>query len=173
MGYESQEADLRVAVLSQFPRINIGFQEARDTTNVITTGFGITIDLPFFDRNQGQIAIEQATRKHLFDEYIARLFEAQFEIARILSDMKSIQNQLSTTEETLPSLEQLVQTYNTALQNGNAEILSYYNVRNELINKQIEVLKLKRDLADLGIALEIAAGEHLFPEQMDNKDMLK
>ena len=29
-----------------------------DNTNVITTGFGVTIDLPLFDRNQGAIAVE-------------------------------------------------------------------------------------------------------------------
>jgi outer membrane protein TolC len=161
MGYESQEANLRAAIRSQFPRINIGFSHARDTTNVVTTGFGITIDLPFFDRNQGQIAIERATRKQLFDEYVTRLFEAQSEVGRILSDMESTQHQLSATEESLPILERLVQTYNTAVQEGNADILSYYGAQNNLSTKQIEVIKLKRDLADLGIALEIASGEYL------------
>lgn len=161
MGYRSQEANLRAAIRSQFPKINIGFSHARDTTNVVTTGFGITIDLPFFDRNQGQIAIERATRKQLFDEYVARLFEAQSEIGRILLDTESTQRQLSATEESLPTLERLVKTYNTAVHEGNADILNYYNARNGLITKQIEVLKLKRDLADLGVALEIAAGEYL------------
>ncbi len=161
VGYESQEANLRAAIRSQFPRINIGFSHARDTTNVVTTGFGITIDLPFFDRNQGQIAIERTTRNQLFDEYVARLFEARSEVARILSDMGSTQRQLSATEESIPTLERLVQTYNTAVQEGNADILSYYNARNELTGKQIEIIKLKRDLAVLSIALEIAAGQYL------------
>lgn len=161
MGYKSQEANLRAAIRSQFPKINIGFSESRDNTNIVSTGFGITIDLPFFDRNQGQIAIERATRKQLFDEYVSRLFEAQSEIRRILSDIKSTQRQLSATEESLPALERLVQVYNTAVQEGNADIINYYNARNGLITKQIEALKLKRDLADLGVALEIAAGEYL------------
>jgi hypothetical protein len=60
-GYESQDQTLRAAVLAQFPRITLGFHQASDTTNVHTTGFGVTIDLPIFDRNQGHIAIEQAT----------------------------------------------------------------------------------------------------------------
>ena len=59
---------MRAAVLAQFPRVNIGFSQLRDTTNVVTSGFGVTIDLPVFDRNQGHIAIERATRKQLFDE---------------------------------------------------------------------------------------------------------
>ncbi len=182
MGYESQEANLRAAVLSQFPRINIGLHHSRDTTNVITTGFGITVDLPFFDRNHGQIAIEQATRNQLFDEYIARLFEARSEVARILSDMEYTQQRLGAIEESLPSLEHLVQTYNMALEGNNADILSYYEARNTLFSKQIDVLKLKRDLTDLGIALEIASGQYFpgydisrsySPEQMDRKEVTK
>jgi outer membrane protein, heavy metal efflux system len=182
MGYESQEANLRAVVLSQFPKINIGFHQARDTTNVVTTGFGITVDLPFFDRNQGQIAIERATRKQLFDEYVARLFEARSEVVRVLSDMESTQLQLRTTEESLPTLERLVEIYHMAVQENNADILSYYEARNTLFSKRIDVLKLKRDLADLGIALEIATGQY-FPgydfsqssssEQMDGNGVPK
>jgi outer membrane protein TolC len=53
-GYQAQEERLRGAVLAQFPKINIGFAHARDNTDVISTGFGITIDLPLFDRNRGR-----------------------------------------------------------------------------------------------------------------------
>ncbi len=46
MGYQSQEARLRAAVLAQFPRLAIGASRARDTSNVVTTGFGISVDVP-------------------------------------------------------------------------------------------------------------------------------
>lgn len=162
-GYESQEGSVRAAILSQFPKINIGFSHAGDTTNVVTTGFAVTIDMPFFDRKQGQIAIEQATRNQLFDEYTARLFEARSEINRILLDMDSLKQQIIATEKFVVELKGLVQIYYTALQVGNADILVYYNTKNELITKQIEHVKLKQELTDLGISLEIAAGEY-FPD---------
>ena len=161
-GYESQESSVRAAILSQFPKINIGLAHAGDTTNVVTTGFAVTIDLPFFDRKQGQIALEQATRNQLFDEYMARLFEARSEINRILLDMDSAKQQIIATEKFIAELKGLVQIYYTALQVGNADILVYYNTKNELITKQIEYVKLKQELTDLGISLEIAAGEY-FP----------
>ncbi|MEP9412240.1 MAG: TolC family protein [Candidatus Brocadia sp.] len=159
-GYESQEEGVRAAILSQFPKINIGFTHAGDTTNVVTTGFTVAIDMPFFDRKQGQIAIEQATRNQLFDEYMARLFEARSEINRILVDMDSIKQQIIATEKFIAELKGLVQIYYTALQVGNADILVYYNTKNELIAKQIEHVKLKQELTDLGISLEIATGEY-------------
>lgn len=51
-GYESQEAAVRVAVLEQFPKINLGVSQARDTSDVITLPFAVSVDLPVFDRNQ-------------------------------------------------------------------------------------------------------------------------
>ena len=39
--------------------------------------------MPIFNRNQGKIAIEKATRKRLFDEYAARLFEAVSRIYKL------------------------------------------------------------------------------------------
>lgn len=161
LGYESQEARVRAAVLAQFPRVNIGFSQLRDTTNVVTSGFGVTIDLPVFDRNQGHIAIERATRKQLFDEYVDRIYKAQSNIATILADIQSVNQQIHTTEETVKTLERLVNTYYKAFLEGNADVISYYNARNELIFKQIDVFKLKQTLSDLGIALEIAAGRYL------------
>ncbi len=164
-GYQSEEARLRAAVLAQFPRITIGLSHARDVSNVVTTGFGIAIDLPFFDRNQGRIAIEEASRKQLFDEYISRLFDARAEVARILTDSEALKRQLQATEESLPVLKNLVQTYYQALLEGNADILSYYNARERLLAGNLGLFQLRRNLADLFIALEIAAGEYLEPDK--------
>jgi outer membrane protein TolC len=168
MGYQSQEARLRASVRSQFPRITIGFSHASDTTDVVTTGFGITIDLPFFDRNQGRIAIEEASRKQLFDEYISRLFDARAGVARILADGEALQKQIRVTEEYLPVLRNLIQTYHRALLEGNADVLSYYNARDRLLASNLALFDLQRKLADFYVALEIAAGEYLEPGNRGN-----
>jgi cobalt-zinc-cadmium efflux system outer membrane protein len=160
-GYESHEAQVRAAILSQFPKINIGLNYARDVSNVITTGFAAAIELPFFDRNQGQIAETRASRKQLFDEYIARVFEAHSKIATILGDMRSLKKQIEGTEQSFQISTQLLETYKKALEEGNADILVYNTARDETDNLQLKILQLKRDLSDMGIALEIAAGEYI------------
>src|SRR5262249_38506642 len=86
-GYASQEAKLHGAVLSQFPKIGLGITRARDTSTGGTMGFGITPDLPIFDRGQGRIAIEKATRQQLFDELAARVFEAHADARRALEEL--------------------------------------------------------------------------------------
>ncbi len=163
MGYQSQEANVRAAILSQFPKISIGLSHASDTGHLITTGFEVSIELPFFDRNQGKIAIERASRRQVFDEYIARLFEARSEIAGILSDMKSLKEQIGITKGYILTLKHLIKSYKTALKQGNTDIMSYYRVQNELTAKQIKIIKLRQVLTDMGIALEVAAGRY-FPD---------
>lgn len=165
IGYRSEEELLRAAVLGQFPRITTGLSLARDTSNVVTGGFSITIGLPFFDRNQGQIAIERATREQLFDEYVARLFDAQSNIARLRADMESVNQQIKATEAYIPTQKRLVATYYEALQQGNADVLTYYNARDEFIATRISLLNLQLQLIDQFIALEIASGEYLWQAQ--------
>ena len=62
-GYEAQEQKYRAAILSQFPSLSVGFVRARDTSNIYTSGFQINLSLPIFNRNQGNVAIEKATRQ--------------------------------------------------------------------------------------------------------------
>lgn len=160
-GYGSQEQVVHAAVLSQFPRLVLNIHKASDTTNVHTTGPGITMDLPIFDRNQGNIAIERANRQRLFDEYIARVFEARSTIALTLADIESITLQIADAQAAIPGLQRLVRAYQTALGQGNVDILSYYTARSDLASKQLDVVKLKQQLLQSKVALEIAAGIYL------------
>ena len=160
-GYESQEERLRAAVRAQFPRIGLGLAQLRDTGNVVTSGFAVSVSLPFFDRNQGVIAIEDATRTQLYDDYLSRLFDARAQIASVLANLHSVQEQAEATDKAIQSLRGLVQTSYRGLLEGNVDVLSYYNTRQQLIARELEALTLRRDQAELGIALELASGRYL------------
>lgn len=162
LGYESQEARVRAAVRSQFPGINIGLSHEKDTDNLRTMGFGVTIELPFFSRNQGRIAIERATRQQLFDEYAVRLFQARSRIAQISSALQSTKAQIQTINDSLPAMDRMVQSYKVAAENGAVDILPYYETLDNLYRSQIKVQNLKQQFVELGIAFEIAAGQY-FP----------
>ncbi len=161
LGYESQDAALRAAIRAQFPKVNLGFARARDTSGINTAGWGMTVDLPFFDRQQGRIAFEEATRQQLFDDYAARVAQARIEVAQAWAGLESTREQLAATEAALPGLQRLVAAYETALRDGNADILTYYEARATLANRRLESLTLRRDAADLFVALEIASGRML------------
>jgi outer membrane protein TolC len=160
-GYESQDQTLRAAILAQFPKISLGFNAARDTTNVKTIGIGVTMDLPIFDRNQGNISIESATRQKLFDEYAARAFAARWEIATAVADIEAANRQIAAAEAALPAMEELVKTYDAELRQGNADILSVYEARGALAQRRIDIAKLKQQLIASWLALELASGQYL------------
>jgi outer membrane protein TolC len=161
IGYESQEARVRAAIRAQFPRINIGLSIARDTDRLQNAGMGVSIELPLFDRSQGHIALERATREKLLDEYSARLFEARAEVARILADIRSTRAEIDSVGKSLPVLEQLSKSYQEALQSGNADVLSYYRKLDDLYAEQLVALRLREELTELYIALEVATGNYL------------
>ncbi len=157
-GYESQEAIVRAAILAQFPRLNLGANRTLDSGNVGTMGGASTLDLPLFDRNQGGIALERATRQQLFDEYTARVFEARAEIARLLTEARNLQQEIETARAAEPGLERLVTTYRQAVNAGQADVLSYYSAWNNLTQKRIDVLVFEQQLMQTRIALELASG---------------
>src|SRR5438445_2733607 len=160
-GLESQDATVRAAVLAQFPKLSVGFSKASDTTNVHTTGFAVAIDVPIFDRNQGVIATERATRQRLRDEYNQRVFEARSDIAVAIADIRSLNRQIAAAEEALPLLEKPVSSAQTAVEQRNADVLSYYTARSNLLQKRIQLIKLQEQLLEAHTALEIASGRYL------------
>ena len=160
-GYDSQDATLRAAILAQFPRISLGPTIARDTSNVKSIGLGMTIDLPLFDRNQAVIATEKATRQKLFDEYVDRVAAARSEIATALSDIRSLNASIAAGESALSARRQLADVYRASFTRGDVDVLNLYGVETSLWQKQLEVIKLKQQLVESWIALQLAAGQYL------------
>jgi len=160
-GYESQDATVRSAILAQFPKMSAAFVRASDTTDVHTSGFNISVDVPIFDRNQGVIATERATRQRLKDEYDQRLFEARSDLAVAIADIRSLDRQVAAAQEALPVFERLVSSAETAREQGNADVLSYYTARGTLLQKRIQLIKLQQQLLEANTTLEIASGRYL------------
>lgn len=160
-GYESEDRQLRIAIRSQFPDIGIDLSHARDTGNVVTNGYGVAIALPLFDRNQGRIAYEEATRRQLYDEYGARLFAARADVAQILSDIRSVRERLRASRQTLPSLKATAEGFEKAAEAGAADLPSLGQAREAYLAQAIEEVRLGAEEADLRLALEIASGRFL------------
>jgi cobalt-zinc-cadmium efflux system outer membrane protein len=162
-GYDSQEAAVRAAVLEQFPRIIIGPTINRDTDNVRTTGFGINIELPIFNRNQGKIAIERATRQKLFDEYVNRVFETRSDIDQVESGIHFLNEQIAAAQTSEADFRRVEENYRRALAEGRTDALIYYSAWNDFIGEKTKVFDLEGQLAQAVVALELAAGFYEIP----------
>jgi outer membrane protein TolC len=160
-GYASQEQRFRQAILAQFPALNIGLTHARDTTGVYTVGFGINITLPIFNRNQGNIAIERATRQRLYDEYQARLNDAFSQVARLSAEWKLSIKQHEAARSILPELELSARRAQKALESGNLDWPAYTRFKTAFLNKQLETIALEQTLFEQRIALQTLLGSEI------------
>jgi cobalt-zinc-cadmium efflux system outer membrane protein len=163
-GYDSQEAAVRAAILNQFPRVSIGPTYARDVEDVDTVGFGLGITLPVFDRSQGRIATEQATRQKLFDEYVNRVFEARSGVSVLLAKIESLNREIAAAEDTQSQSGRLERVYHQAMLQGRVDVLTYLNAWYSLANSRQKLLTLKGQLVQTVIDLESATGLYRIPE---------
>lgn len=160
-GYRSQEEKFRGAVLAQFPALNIGVTRARDTSGLYTLGFGLSLSLPIFNANRGNIAIEKTTRQKLFDEYQDRLNSAYSEISTALENLSLLQTQLQQTRQTVIELDKTARQSKAAYVAGNMIASDYVRLQIALLDKQTEAINLQEALMEQRIALETLLGPDL------------
>ena len=160
--YKNQDEQVHIKVLQQFPQISIGFAQTKNPSAYYTLGAGVSVTLPLFDQNQGQIALAVATRQQLFDEYSNRVFQAKADIAELLANIASLNRQILALDHALPDLENLVSTYKQALAYGHIDSLGYHSSWTNMTDKKIERLSLQQQLIAARIALEIATGIYDF-----------
>ncbi len=143
-GYLSQEARVRGAIMSQFPSLSIGITRARDTGNLYTTGFGISLNLPLFSGNRGAIAIERADREQLKEEYRARLSQAVIDVDKLINLQRIISRQLGRLKKYLPHLREIVDKGRQAYKNGDIDALTFINMEYTWVIKRLEELDLEK-----------------------------
>tara|TARA_R110001599_G_scaffold289553_1_gene492499 strand:- start:8788 stop:10140 length:1353 start_codon:yes stop_codon:yes gene_type:complete len=152
-GYESQEANVRAAILAQFPSLGIGITSARDTGNVKTAGFSISLTLPLLNGNRGNIAIERATRELLQQEYFARLAQVQVDVDRLLDLQTLLQEQSASLQTYLPVLKVLVDRARRAYDRGDIDALTFLNMESTWVNRRLEEIGLTQSAWENSIAL--------------------
>jgi outer membrane protein, heavy metal efflux system len=162
-GYESQEETLRKSVLSQFPSLTLGVGTANDTTNVHTVSLGATLNLPLFDRNQGDIAVQTATRAQLAAEYQARLNQTTGDAWRIWSEMQQLDSAIRAIETRLPELHVAADNAERAYLAGDLPALTYVALQSSVLNRQTELSDLRQSLWSDAIALSSVIGTQIEP----------
>ncbi|MHB8727744.1 MAG: TolC family protein [Sulfuricaulis sp.] len=153
-GYRSQEAGVRRAILAQFPALSVGLTRARDTAGVHTAGFGVTLNLPLFSANRGEIAVQRATRDQMWQEYQSRLDQSYAQIDMLQKQLTLIGQRQAQMETNLPDLELMVQRAGRAYDVRDIDALTYLNMQATLMNKRIEAADLRQAQWDTRIALD-------------------
>ncbi len=155
---EAQDGRARAATINAFPPVEISLGRTLDTTNVGSFGVGVSIDLPFFDRNQGAIQLARATLQQLRETYLVRLQQARFEVARALSEMSSVQQRLTVARQSVRHLEQLVTGAEQLVRGGAMSVIHVYELRRAWLERRLLSERLRQRQLELGVALELAVG---------------
>ena len=153
-GHEAQNANLRKAILSQFPLINLGFSRQRDTGAVLTNGVAATLVIPIFNRGRGAIAIQAATRERLAQEYQARLDQTIADVATARRDLAADRVNLGRLESEVPRLVSMTDAANAAYLRGDLDSAASLALEQSALKQQVAVLDLRLALELADISLE-------------------
>jgi outer membrane protein TolC len=157
-GYRAQDEKLRAAILAQFPAITVGFVKARDNGNISSNGLSISLSLPLFDGNRGNIAIERATRQQLHDEYSARLLTDRNDVQQLMQDLQSdraLRATLATHAAQLAAARDAAETNYAA---GRLDWPTYLAIRANSLAADTALLTLEQDTHATAIALDALVG---------------
>ena len=161
MGYAQSDEQVREAILAQFPDLVLGAQGSSDNAKVINGGPDISVGLPVFDRNQGGIALAQATRGQLNAAYSARLASATGQVQATLAEMAQLSAQLATVERDLPAARQATDRAAQAFADSNLDERAYVDLVTIRFAKERELMTLQLALLDRQIALQTLIGAGL------------
>ncbi len=161
IGYQAQDETVRRAVIEQFPKLNVGSNFSRDNTDIRAQSAAVTISLPIFDRNQGNIAIAQATREQLREEYQARLDAAYGEAKRLISELRLAEDQYRSSGESIRRLRDAVATAEPAFRAGNLDERTFVDLRTSLLAKEIATAKLEQSILQQRVGLQTLIGSRL------------
>ncbi len=157
-GYDAAEADVRLAIVQQFPALNLNVTGGRDNTNNRSIGGQISFTLPLWNRNRGGIAVAGATRTQLHAEYDARLFHTRADIAAAVSALTIAARQRDDVAAQLAPLRQSAQAATRAARRGDIARSVAEASEQSLRDRTLAGLQLEQAVAEQFIALELLTG---------------
>lgn len=163
-GYAAQDQRVREAILAQFPDITFGPLKAGDNTGVIYYGYSLSISLPIFDGNRGNIAIANATRHRLHDAFQLRLNAAYSEVAQLLTDQSLLERQVQSLTGDLAGLSTLADHADAALAAGDISLTEFSRLTQAQTTRQVALNAAEEKMLEERIALQTLVGSDL-PEK--------
>jgi outer membrane protein TolC len=157
-GYAAQENAVRLAVMDQFPSLNLTINANRDPTNNVTLGPQVDFTLPLWNRNRGGIAVEAATRAALKAEYDARLFQTRAEIAAAVDDIVIARRQRQRLLDELPGEKAIAEASARAAQRGDVAAPAAETTQQVVRDKLTQLGQAEQEIAELTISLELLTG---------------
>ena len=160
-----QEMNLKLQTSKSIPDLMVGYQPHDKGSNYVRpyTGLVVEMDIPIFNRNQGNIASSKA-------EVSKSKADAEHALNSLQNEISSSLNKFFHSKSALDNydigfLKELESLNNSALQNynnKNINILQYLDMQRTYINTMAEYLGLKSEIVQRVIDIEFTTGYQLY-----------
>ena len=165
LGYKAANQKVREAILGQFPAFSIGPAGGWDTSRVYSAGPVISMDLPIFNRNQGEIAAARASRVQLHADYQERLDYAVGTSNDLLVRINTIKADLKRARSASKEADSQANSALQAYRQGNLGQRDLTDYQTTALARELDVLNYQRALEETTLALSIELGTG-FPKTM-------
>lgn len=167
-GYTSADADVRKAVLAQFPSISLGITRTNDNTGVHSLGFNVALGFPFIFGGPKPVHAAEATRDALWQAYQQRLDETDAEVRQTQADLDLVNAQLRSLRAGEGDAQGMMTSATAAYARRDLSAPAYYDIANSALNRQLAGIDLSVEALQLHIALETLLG--LPPQDFKHTD---
>lgn len=121
--YEASQSGLRLEIAKQFPNLNVGPGYTYDQGFDLYT-FGLSVELPIFNQNQGQIAEAEARRKEAAARFVALQAKIIGDIDRAIASYRGGTRAVATADTLLWDHARHRQRIDRAFQLGEVDRLA-------------------------------------------------
>ncbi len=156
--YLVAEKELQVEYRKQFPRTRIGPSAERGEGDNFF-GFGFSIEIPIFNRNQGEIATKLAERDQKRRSYIAALHDARAELYAKWAEWETLDADLDFYfSRVAPRLDRGLELTEKAFKEGEIDLLKVLVFQDRVLESKREILDTLLDFHRARIEAEEAMG---------------
>ncbi len=160
LGYSSSEAQLRQAILMQFPSLVFGPAYGQDTSNVRSIGPTATFDLPIFNRNQGGIASAKATREVLYAQYQAQLDSAVSNVQAFQKRIAVLKRDYRRSKDAAKKAAGVADSAKQAYDQGSIDQRTLVDYQTTVLEQQLDAVNFKTQLQsdEISLGTELGVG---------------
>ena len=157
--YAKSEGELRLAIERQFPRISLGPSHSREPEGTNFLGLGVSIELPFFDRNQGEIATMDIRREQARARYASLLYQVVTSAYEALARLRRTQQEVEILErDVIPSLQRTQDLFERGFRSRDVGLFEWIMTRQRALKVRQAYLDALLRYQNSVIDLEAATG---------------
>lgn len=140
--YRRAEKELELAVLGQYPRLKVGPSYQKEVEKNQSLGVGMSLELPIFNRNQGEIAEKTAQRDKLRAEYAAALHRLRAQAFAASTALRRARLLVEAQEkEVLPLIKRSQELFEGAYRARELSIIDWVTAQQRAVRARREYLE--------------------------------